>query len=161
MCDVRDVSVYAGIYDMVAGNMQAAGQCFEYGKNTFLCDVNSHPQDVCVSRYLQLSNADFMEAVYVAALKRLPDEKTRHFWEERYHLPSETFQKEVLHCLERSSVVAVNHIRLVDNPYFRQKRGIRYKLLGLLYGLTDKSNLREFGKKLPGPLQKIIRKVFL
>ena len=34
-------------------------------------------------------------------------------------------------------------------------------MLGLLYGMTDKSNLREFGKKLPDPVQQIIRKVFL
>ena len=56
---------------------------------------------------------------------------------------------------------AINHMEIVDNPYFKQRRGIKYHVMGILYGLTDKSFLREFGKKLPGPLQKIIRKVFL
>lgn len=158
---MNEKQVYAGIYDKVAGNLAAAGGAFEYGRNTFLCDVGGHPQDVCVDKYLGLSNPEFMEAVYVAALKRLPDRRTAQFWERRYDLPREEFQREVLRCISRSSVAAVNHIRLADNPYFRHRRGIRQKALGLLYGLTDKSNLREFGKKLPGPIQKIIRKIFL
>lgn len=161
MPESREAEVYAGIYDIVAGNRKAAGETFGYGKSTFLCDVMSHPQDIIVSKYLGLPNEEFMEAMYVAALKRLPDERTRTFWEEKYPLPKETFQREVLQCLADSSVVAINHIRLEDNPYFTQKRGLRYKTLGLLYGLTDKSNLREFGKKLPDPIQQIIRKVFL
>ena len=69
------MSVYSQIYDVVAENLRLADKKFEYGKNTFLCDVESHPQAVCVSKYLELSNPEFMEAIYVAALKRLPDEK--------------------------------------------------------------------------------------
>lgn len=156
-----EMSVYAGIYDVVETNLHAAGESFEYSKTTFMCDVKSHPQDVCVSKYLDLSNQDFVEAIYVAALKRLPDEKTVKFWEQKYGEPKESFQREVLGCIARSSVVAINHIRLADNPYFEQKYGLRYHALGALYGLTDKSNLREFGKKLPQPVQRLIRKVFL
>lgn len=155
------MSVYSELYDVVAENLRAADKAFEYGKSTFLCDVGTHPQNVCVSKYLRLSNQDFFEAVYVAALKRLPDERTLSFWAKRYDLPREQFQREVLQSIAGSSVVAINHIRLVDNPYFEQKCGLKYKTLGLLYGLTDKSNLREFGKKLPEPVQRLIRKVFL
>ena len=157
----QTTSVYAEIYDIVNENMNRSGKEFPYNKNTFLCDVGSHPQDIFVSRYLQLSNEDFTEAMYVAALKRLPDDRTRAFWATKYDMPKEEFQEEILQCLAKSSVVAINHIRLMDNPYFEQKRGFRYKALGLLYGLTDKSNLREFGKKLPDPVQQAIRKVFL
>ena len=153
--------VYTGIYDVVAENMRLADQTFEYEKSTFLCDVTSHPQDVCVSKYLDLPNPEFMQAIYVAALKRLPDERTVAFWTEKYDMPKEVFQREVLQCIARSSVVAINHIHLVDNPYFEQKIGLKYRALGMLYGLTDKSSLREFGKKLPAPVQKVIRKVFL
>lgn len=156
-----NMSVYAKIYDVVAENLRLAEKNFEYEKSTFLCDVETHPQDVCVSKYLHLSNPEFMEAIYVAALKRLPDERTVAFWAEKYDLPGEMFQEEVLRCIARSSVVAINHVHLVDNPYFEQKRGLKYKVLGMLYGLTDKSSLREFGKKMPAPVQKLIRKVFL
>lgn len=156
-----NMSVYSEIYDVVAGNLQQAETSFEYGKNTFLCDVESHPQEVCVSRFLHLLNPEFMQAVYVAALKRLPDERAVNFWEMRYELPKEEFQEQVLRCVVNSSVVAINHIRFTDNPYFEQKTGLKYKLLGGLYGLTDKANLREFGKKLPQPVQRLIRKIFL
>lgn len=155
------MSVYEEIYAAVAENLRLADKTFEYGKSTFLCDVESHPQDICVSKYLHLPNREFAEAIYVAALKRLPDERTMRFWEGRYQLPREEFQRQVLECIAKSSVVAINHIRLTDNPYFEQKRGLRSRALGLLYGLTDKSSLREFGKKLPMPIQKIIRRVFL
>lgn len=153
--------VYAGIYDRVAENLAAGGGTFEYGRNTFLCDVGGHPQNVCVAGYLELSNPEFMEAVYVAALKRLPDRPTVEFWSGKYDMPREEFQREVLRCVANSSVAAINHVRLTDNPYFQTRQGVKYRALGLLYGLTDKSNLREFGKKLPAPLQKIIRKIFL
>lgn len=153
--------IYAVLYDAVAENLSLAGKKFEYGKSTFLCDVRSHPQDVRVGRYMELPNPEFMEAVYTAAMKRLPDERTRHFWEKRYDLPQEDFQRQVLQRIARSNVAAINHIRLIDNPYFQQKITLRTRLLGQLYSLTDKSNLREFGKKLPMPIQKIIRKVFL
>ncbi len=152
---------YEAIYDMVAENLAAAGCENEYRKTTFLCDVGEHPCEVNVRNFLELSNPCFMEAIYVAALKRLPDERTCSFWETKYGEPKERFQEEVLRCIAGSSVVAINHIRLINNPYFEQKTGLRYKALGLLYGLTDKSSLREFGKKLPQPIQRIIRKVFL
>ena len=77
MPESREAEVYAGIYDIVAGNRKAAGETFGYGKSTFLCDVMSHPQDIIVSKYLDLPNEEFMEAMYVAALKRLPDAGSR------------------------------------------------------------------------------------
>ncbi len=161
MEESRERDIYGGLYDVVQGNMDAASLKFPYEKETFLCEVGAHPQEIDVSRYLELSNPVFMQAVHAAALKRLPEEKTAAFWEQRYGEPREQFQKEVLRSVAGSSVVAINQIRLVHNPYFEQKRGIKYHCMGILYGLTDKSFLREFGKKLPMPLQKLIRKVFI
>lgn len=153
--------IYSRLYDVVQDNMEAAGGNFSYEKATFLCDVEAHPQEIDVSRYLELPNPVFMQAVHVAALKRLPEERIVTFWEQRYGEGREQFQEEVLRSIAGSSVMAINQIRMIHNPYFQQKRGIRYHALGLLYGLTDKSSLREFGKKLPMPIQKIIRKVFI
>uniref|UniRef100_UPI0040560025 hypothetical protein n=1 Tax=Acetatifactor sp. TaxID=1872090 RepID=UPI0040560025 len=155
------MQVYEQLYDIVAENLQAADKNFEYRKTTFLCDVKGHPQDVDVSKYLHLSNEEFFQAIFVAAYKRLPEPKESTVWEEKYELPIAAFQTAVLRNVANSSVVAINHIKLINNPYFEQQRGLRYKVLGILYGLTDKSSLREFGKKLPQPIQKVIRKVFL
>lgn len=155
------MQVYEQLYDVVAENLQAAGKTFEYRKTTFLCDVKGHPQDIDVSKYLQLSNEDFFQAIFVAAFKRLPEQKERAVWEGKYNLPKEAFQIAVLKKVAGSGVVAINHMRLINNPYFQQWRGLRYQMMGVLYGLTDKSSLREFGKKLPQPIQKVIRKVFL
>lgn len=155
------MQVYEQLYDVVAENLQAADKTFEYEKTTFLCDVKGHPQDIDVSRYLDLPNESFYQAVFVAVYKRLPEAKERTAWEQKYAMEREDFQREVLHSIANSSVVAINHIQLRNNPYFTQPRGMKYKLWGLLYGLTDKSFLREMGKKLPQPIQRIIRKVFL
>lgn len=155
------MQVYEQLYDVVAENLQAAGKTFEYEKTTFLCDAGGHPQDIDVSKYLELPNAQFFQAIFVAAYKRLPEPKERAMWESKFGLDKEQFQKEMLQSVAGASVVAINKIQLLNNPYFRQRKGLKYKVMGLLYGLTDKSSLREFGKKLPGPLQKIIRKVFL
>jgi len=153
--------LYGRLYDVVQENMEMARQDFPYARETLLCEVGAHPQEVDVARFLELPNPVFMQAVHVAALKRLPEERIAAFWEQRYGEPRERFQEEVLRSVAGSSVVAINRIRLIRNPYFQQKRGIKYRCMGALYGLTDKSALREFGKKLPMPLQKLIRKVFI
>ncbi|MFG6357367.1 MAG: hypothetical protein K1W26_11195 [Acetatifactor sp.] len=153
--------IYGRLYDLVQGNMEAAGQRFPYAKETFLCEVGGHPQRIDVSRFLELPNPAFLQAVHVAALKRLPEEKTVAYWERRYGEPQSRFQEEVLRSVAGSSVAAIHHIRLVNNPYFEHKKGLKYHCMGILYGLTDKSSLREFGKKLPMPIQRLIRKVFI
>lgn len=155
------MQVYDKLYDAVAENYQAAEKKFGYGKNTFLCDVEKHPRVIDVSGYLHLDNEDFLQALFVAVFKRLPEEKELASWTGMYAQENETFQEAVLRSIGDSGVAAINGIELINNPYFEQKKGMRYKMLGKLYGLTDKSSLREFGKKLPKPIQKIIRKVFL
>lgn len=157
----NSVEVYARLYDKVSQNLAKAGKSYGYKKTTFLCDVMGHPQKIDVSRYLKLSNEDFLEAICVAALKRLPDDRTKDFWANRYHVPTSQFQQQVLKHIANSSAVAINGVYLENNPYFVQKCGLKYKALGRLYGLTDKSSLRELGKKLPAPIQKIIRRIFL
>ncbi len=155
------MQVYDKLYDIVADNYKKAGQEFEYEKSTYLCDVEKHPRVIDVSKYLFLENQAFYQAIFVSVFKRLPENKETVVWENKYTLPKEQFQKEVLQSIAGSSVVAINRMELINNPYFEQKQGLRYRLLGKLYGLTDKSALRELGKKLPMPIQKVIRKVFL
>lgn len=155
------MQIYERIYDIVIENLQKEGKSFEYQKTTFLCDVKNHPQIIDISKYLTLTNPDFFQAVYVSVYRRLPDKKTSIAWEKYFDLPKQIFQKKVLKSVEKSSVAAINHVQFIYNPYFKQHRGILYRMMGLLYGLTDKSYLREFGKKLPLPIQKIIRKVFI
>lgn len=158
---LKEEAVYGQIYDVVAENYRNAGKEMEYKKSTFLLTVKSHPQEVRVADFLELNNPEFFQAIYVAVMKRLPEQKVIREWEDKLELPKEQFQREVLLSLSKSSVVAINHIHFVENPYFIQNRGLKYKSLGVLYGLTDKSSLREFGKKLPDPIQQIIRKIFL
>lgn len=156
-----ELNIYDKLYDVVEENLIEAGKTFGYEKDTFLCDVGEHPRAVVVSKYMDLDNPKFFQAVFVGAFKRLPEEKELAPWREKYALPKEIFQEQVLRMVEGASVTAINHMEIVDNPYFKQAKGIKYHLLGMLYGLTDKSFLREFGKTLPEPIQKIIRKVFL
>ncbi len=155
------MQVYDKLYDIVADNYKKAGQEFEYKKDTYLCDVEKHPRVIDVSKYLFLENQAFYQAIFVSVFKRLPENKETVVWENKYTLPKEQFQKEVLQSIAGSSVFAINRMELINNPYFEQRQGLRYRLLGKLYGLTDKSALRELGKKLPMPIQKVIRKVFL
>lgn len=155
------MSVYEQLYDIVDENLKNAGGSFHYLKTTFLSDVGSNPQVIDVTKYLSLPNEQFFQAVFVAAFKRLPEEKEESAWREKYSMPEAEFRREFLQSAGDASAVAINHIRIENNPYFVQKRGLKYRLLGKLYGLTDKSFLRELGKKLPQPLQKVIRKVFL
>ena len=153
--------MYEKLYEIVAANYKNAGMECKYLKSTYLCDVGKHPQVIDVSEYLHLNNEEFAQAIFVATFKRLPEGKECSAWSEKYDWKKEDFQKYILKQIVNSSVVAINKMQFINNPYFAQRRGLKYKAMGLLYGLTDKSFLREFGKKLPQPIQKIIRKVFL
>lgn len=155
------MKIYDKLYDIVAENDKMAGKEFEYYKNTYLCDVKNHPQVIDVSKYLFLENKEFAQAVFVGIFKRLPEKNELLPWEDKYTMGKERFQESFLRKMVKSSVVAIQHVQFINNPYFVQKKGLRYCLLGKLYGLTDKSSLRVLGKKLPGPIQKVIRKVFL
>jgi len=142
--------VYGTIYDIVSENYKKAGRRMLYEKQAYLCNVRSHPQIVDVARYYRLSNLQYCQAVFMAVYRRLPgqseDEKRGGFSGKK---------------LSVCSVAAQNRIRLMHNPYFQQRTGIRYRLGGLLYVLTDKPSLRQLGKKLPEWVQQRIRKVLL
>ena len=155
------MNLYAELYDVVSDNLQKAGMNFGYEKSTFLCGINSSSKEIDVSKYLELNNEAFFQAVFVSAFKRLPEDKECAKWSGRMSLSKEKFQKAFLLYIANSNIVAINHMEIINNPYFTQKKGLRYKATGVLYGLTDKSSMREFGKKLPAPIQKIIRKIFL
>lgn len=155
------MDIYSKLYDVVVENCDNADCNFEYKKSTYLCDVGNHPQVIDVSKYSELTNEDFFQAVFVAALKRLPEEQERAPWAELYVQKKEEFQPAVLRFLMKNNAFALNQMRIINNPYFEQKFNLQYKLMGKMYGLTDKSTLRAWGKKLPAPIQKVIRKVFL
>lgn len=155
------MDIYSKLFDIVDDNMKTAGKQFQYKKNTFLHNINRDPQVVDVADFLSLSNEDFFQAVFVASYKRLPEERELAEWEAKFTNEKEAFQKEFLSHISRGSAVAINQIKFINNPYFKQSRGVKYFLLGKLYGLTDKSSLRVFGKTLPKPIQKIIRRIFL
>ena len=153
--------VYKALFHTVENNLTEAGDGFHYKESTFLLDINTNPSVVDVSRYVGLPNEAFFQAVFVAANKRLPEKKEIDPWMPMYGMERETFQTRVLKRMVHSSTVAINHIHFRNIPYFRYKEGIVYKALGAMYSLTDKSSLREFGKKMPMPIQKLIRKIFI
>ncbi len=155
------MNIYEVVYDTVSENMTNSGSQYSYNKETFLRDVGTPTHVIDVSKYTCLPNDKFYQALFVATMRRLPNSKAELVFENKYTEPPKMFQVEVLKMLYRSSFAAINNIRFINNPYFNQSYKMRYKVFGLLYGLTDKSSLRQFGKKLPKPIQKVIRRVFL
>lgn len=157
----QEITVYAKIYDIVSEEIVQSGGAFPYKKETFLKGIGSHPQIVHVSEFIDLPNEIFYQAVFMNTVKRLPDEKQIAFWKQKESLPVTEFQKAVLREVMRSRVAAINHIQFVDDPYGISYKGIRYYFWGLLYGVTNKPSLRIFCRKLPTPIQNVIKKVLL
>ncbi len=81
---MAEQDIYGRLYNVMQGNLEAAGLKVPYEWETFLYEVAANPQEVDVARYLGLTNPVFMQAVHAAPLKRLPEEKTVAFWEQRY-----------------------------------------------------------------------------
>lgn len=151
---------YEKIYDYVNGKLINSGKNFRYCKETFLLDVGNEPRTLSVSKYLELENEKFAQAIYVAIYNQLPDNKFWRKWTIKFHLPRDQFQRAFLWDISKSAIVSINHFEIIDNPYFRQRRGIYNKMIGMIYGLTNNNCLRTFAKKLPPSIQCIIRKNF-
>jgi hypothetical protein len=154
------MSVYEDVFDLVVQNLEVANKPWEYHKVTFLCEVKAHPGRIDVTRYLKLSNTDFLQAIYVAALRRLPESKEQAYWADQMDQPAEAFQDRVLRKLAHSVTAAIHRIQFVNNPYFDSKPSVKTRLLGLTSRLSDMTFLRKLGKKCPKPLQRFLRKVF-
>ena len=158
---MEDTEIYGKLYDGVAEKLAAAGRSFGYCRAALTCNTGMHPRIIDVSRYEGLSNRDYFQAAFVGAFKRLPEEQEEHPWQQHYDEPEQEFRTRVWTVLTRSTVFAIQHMELTENPYVTFHKGLRYRLLGLMHGLTTRSNLRTFGKRLPAPIQKLIRKLFL
>ncbi|MBR6381149.1 MAG: hypothetical protein IKS07_05685 [Lachnospiraceae bacterium] len=157
----EQIEVYGKLFDASAASMERSGSEFHYLRSTLTANVGTHPRKPDLSRMRDLDNEAFFQALFSGTYKRLPEEREEAPWRKRYGEDREVFREAVLRSFAGSSVAAIYHMEWENNPYFVQRKGLKYLLFGKLYALTDKSSLRTFGKKLPGPLQKIIRKVFL
>ena len=150
--------IYESIFSVVDDNLQQAGVSNDYKTSTFLADIGQHPHDIDLQRILCLDKDAFVEAAYVVFMKRLPDTKELAFWNMEQN--EEALKKNVIQMISNSPTVMINHIQMQNCPYEIKESKMKQKIFGLLYGLTDKSYLREFGKKMPPFVQKIIRRVF-
>ena len=158
---VKSKDVYRELYRTVSGHMRNAGESFPYYEETFMNEIAMPSGRVDVSKYLGLDNKTFMQAVFQATYKRLPEKKEEAKWSKYLELPRPQFQNRFLRAMVNSSVTAIYHIQFINNPYFKQRRGPVYTLMGFMYGMTDKSSLRVLGKKMPLPVQKLIRRIFI
>lgn len=153
-------NVYETIYDTINENMRLANKTFSYDKETFLRDVGTPSWEIDVSKYLDLPFENFKQAICVVVLRRLPDEYIEKLFRRRKILSEEECKIALLKWIENTGYVAINHIKFINNPYFTQKRGVKYRLIRLLYCLTEKTGLRRFGKTLPQPIQNVLRRFF-
>lgn len=156
-----ELEVYKKVYNIVNDNLIKNNMSFGYFESTFEKDAGSNARCINVSDFADLDNEHYFQAVFVRVFKRLPDEKELSAWKVHFEEDKDKFREGVLRSLGGSSVAAINRIEMINNPYFVQKKGLKYKVMGKLYCLTDKSALRVLGKKMPDGVQKIIRKVFL
>lgn len=157
----KQMAVYEKIYDVVADNYHKANMKLEYEKTTFLCGIKEHPQVIDISGFTGLDNAAFYQAVFSAVYKRLPEKKEYEKWCGSFDMKKPEFQRKLLKEIANSNVAAINHIRFKNNPYFHQRKGVKSRMIAVLYGLTDKPSLRKLGKRMPQPIQKMIRKALL
>ncbi len=155
------MQVYERIYNIVSENYKSAGKKLDYEKQAFLYNTGTHPQVVDVRRYRHLSNLEFYQAVHTAVYHRLPEQEEYHKWSAFFCMNPAAFQRKLLKKISASSVAALYRMRFIGGKYANRRRGTGCLVFGFCYGLTDKPGLRRLGKKLPLPLQRIVRKVFL
>ena len=68
-----EMKLYDKIFDVANGKMQQYGMEFSFDKKTFDCILYRNPHSIQVQEFLGMQPKDFVDAVYLRCLNRLPD----------------------------------------------------------------------------------------
>lgn len=68
-----EMKLYDKIFDVANSKMQEHGMEFSFGREVFLSFLNRDPNVIHVSEFTALEPRDFVGAVYLRCLNRLPD----------------------------------------------------------------------------------------
>lgn len=68
-----EIKLYDKIFQVANGKMQEHGMEFSFDKKAFDCILYRNPNIIRVEEFLDLEPRDFVDAVYLRCLNRLPD----------------------------------------------------------------------------------------
>lgn len=145
--------IYEKLFMSVSKEMEKNGVELPCTQKGFAMNIGSAPRKVDVAPMLELERDEFIDALWLTCFQKLPEKERR-----QQMLGKD--RKEILQTASAQGAFAVRGMVLVRNPYFRQKYHIKGKMLSLAAGVKNSVFLRKLAKKMPGGLQKRIRKLF-
>lgn len=163
--------IYGEIYNIVELQLKENSRSMPCAKNTFLYAVNAEP-GICDGKALcAFEKEEFLQAVYVSLLKRLPDQEAEQAWEYFIKTKSnEEFREVLLDALIFSPESITKGTCMKDNRIVSARLRQQRCLLQILSGeveqvaeLSTKQKIKESLYKvylrLPIGLKKVIRKL--
>ena len=73
-----EMGIYAKLYDIARENLQGDAR-FAVGKEAFLAALDTEDGCLDISRLAWLKDDDFLAAIYLGVLRRIPKESERNF----------------------------------------------------------------------------------
>lgn len=70
---MMELKLYDKIFDVANGKMQEHGLEFCFGREAFQCILHKNPNVISVEEFMELGAKDFVDAVYLRCLNRLPN----------------------------------------------------------------------------------------
>ncbi|MGN0667101.1 MAG: CDP-glycerol glycerophosphotransferase family protein [Huintestinicola sp.] len=145
----------SAIYDIVAGNMEKAGEKLSFSKDVYVYDAST---DISTADLLEMSafsdNYSYGLLSYCKLLKRMPDESAMEFINKWKHFESYSFQQQMVSRIIYSGEFAENSIRAYNNIYTKAAPAGGAKKPNLF-----KMALLSIARKQPEPLKILEKKI--
>lgn len=149
----EDRELYGRLFDSAAARLAANDIQLACSRESFQAVVQSAPQKINAAPLLKLQGKELADALWLACFHKLPDAAFR----ERQ---KESSQKKLLNEAAAQGSFALRRLKLVQCPFAVKEHKIKSRAFALAAGIKNSVFLRKLAKKLPGGMQKKIRRLF-
>lgn len=157
MVTEKEIAVYGKLFDIAAGNMEAAGKKMEIDRDAFLAVVHMNPHKADISRMAHLSKRGMVQALFASMCHRYPDDGAFAVWRDREGLDDFEYRKILTKSLRNAKETKVKQVSQVKNPYFDGETEEIRTMVVTGYGRLDR--LFEIYSKMPHWMQRLAKKI--
>ena len=157
MVTEKEIAVYGKLFDIAAGNMEAAGKKMEIDRDAFLAVVHMNPHKADMLRLSGLTKKGFVQASFAAMCHRYPDEGAIQGWHDQEGLEDLQYRRKLTEALRNSEEGIMKQVSLVHNLYSDGETEKVHTMVVTGYDKLDR--LYAVYEKLPGFMKRLAKKI--
>lgn len=162
------ISIYRKIFDLANDNMKKHGEAFRYSYKAFSVFIGKSPNLVHTDEFFGLDKEDYLAALYLRCLNRLPDEGSYKTYENVEKETKDFMQYMVLSGVIQSAEFMTLNKKVTGIREFRRnwKKNRHYSRAQILRLQVQSVKAKCFGSlvipiwvKMPNSIRNIVRRI--